>query len=83
MWDWIQNAIILFGAALGIAAYFNADKLRKRLNRMQDVLEEKKITNRFELIPDEKTRELILKHSGGGDKSLSEMVKSYKEEARK
>lgn len=50
--------IMAFG---GIAAFFNAEKLRKRLNRMQDVLEEKGVTNRFELVYDEKLREQLLR----------------------
>ncbi len=76
MWDIIFKIFLAFGAACGIAAYFNAERLRKRLNRTQDVLEEKGVTNRFELIADDKTRNLLLKNRG--DRPLSEIVNNLK-----
>lgn len=80
MWGWIEKAIYTLGWVLGIAAFFNAEKLRKRLNRTQDVLEEKGITNRYELFTDEKIRNIVLKHRG--DKPLPEIMESFEQEMK-
>ena len=53
----------LIGMAVisGVMAFANTLWLTHRLNRLSDVLEEKGIANRYELLLDEKIREIILK----------------------
>lgn len=63
----MEDFLIAMGIFIGIAAFANAERLRKRLNRTQDILIEKQVAESLDFIYDEKLREQIKKSQAYND----------------